>query len=389
MSSTVHTSPKILCRRFIVVLSMAAVFTAFAPETVLAARRHGGRGGAHVRHHGSRHSGHRNIAARRGHVSHVQHGRRSHGSAQIRRHGSAQIRRHGSAQIRRHGSSAGHHRADHVRSRRDNAHVRHFRSSGRSHTRHGSTHQRHRRHRSVHHGGHDSRYNIGLHFGYSGYGGHSSSHGYYRGGYSRYYVHEPHVAVPRYYVVEDYPSGGTGLVRSTIAHDDTGGWLLLNEGDADEALQFFSQQAQNNPSRGIPKIGYAIAVAETGNLTDGVRAMRRALRIDPSALHYLTIDPKLRPTVEGLIEHYAHFANESADDPDPPFMIAALRYLLREPEVANHAMLQAVSAGDRSESTINLDRLIGEQLKEFERIKTAPSTRPQPNDGEAGNPNSD
>jgi len=64
------------------------------------------------------------------------------------------------------------------------------------------------------------------------------------GNYSRYYVHEPHVTGPRYYVVEEYPSSGTEFVRSTIVHDDAGGWLLLTKGDAEEALQFFSQQTR-------------------------------------------------------------------------------------------------------------------------------------------------
>jgi len=56
--------PKNTFRCFIAVLPTISVIMAFAPEPVLAMRRHGS---GQVPRYGNRHTGQRNIAARRGH----------------------------------------------------------------------------------------------------------------------------------------------------------------------------------------------------------------------------------------------------------------------------------------------------------------------------------
>ena len=85
--------------------------------------------------------------------------------------------------------------------------------------------------------------------------------------------------------------------------------------------------------------------------------MRRGLRIDPSALHYVHIQERLRPRIEELVERYAALERSR----NTGFMLAALHYLLHDVEGAQRAIEQGMRTGDGSQSTLSLRDLIAQE----------------------------
>ena len=86
--------------------------------------------------------------------------------------------------------------------------------------------------------------------------------------------------------------------------------------------------------------------------------MRRALRIDPDSLHYVTIDDQLRPLIQRLTQDYQRSLQHDAHDRDAALMLASLHYLLRDAGQANVIVEQAIAEGDQTESALHLKRLI-------------------------------
>jgi hypothetical protein len=226
-------------------------------------------------------------------------------------------------------------------------------------------------HRRSHYGRHHShRYG----YGYSGhhyrYGRprhyYRRSYGYYAPPYQSYdYGYRPTFeAGPQYYNTPIIaPSYSSEEARSsTDEHAINGqGWTLLVEGRPSDALRAFGRQATNNPAKGGPKVGYALAAASSGDLNRGIWAMRRALRIDPAALHYIMLDAALRPTVSELIARYASEAERSTSSREAAFMLASLYYLNGDADAARASLSTAIDGGDRSESSARLQTLIEER----------------------------
>lgn len=141
-----------------------------------------------------------------------------------------------------------------------------------------------------------------------------------------------------------------------------GAWASLAEGHYARALAAFADEASSHPNQGRPKVGYALSAAANGDLVRGVWAMRRALRIDPDAMHYVAVDGALRQRVEQLIAHYVEGADDALDDAEVTFMLASLYYLLRESESAKNAIKVALAGDGASLSTTNLGRIIERDL---------------------------
>ena len=137
------------------------------------------------------------------------------------------------------------------------------------------------------------------------------------------------------------------------------GWDLLAGDRAGDALHHFSAAAQANPASGLPKVGLAMAAADLGHLGRGVRAMRRAMRVDPDAIHYVDGQNGLRYKVEHLIQRYQGSDLYSAGDADAYFMLAALHYILDDLQASKK---YAEQAGDGATSTRNLYRLIDRRV---------------------------
>ena len=133
-------------------------------------------------------------------------------------------------------------------------------------------------------------------------------------------------------------------------------------GQTDKAFTYFSRAAQATPSKGSPKIGYALAAADLGQLDKGIWAMRRALRVDPSALHYVTLNHKLDARVRRMIDDYVKKQAYAGKGASSSFMLASLHYLRRDMESARSYINQAMLARHVSSSTKNLNDLINREI---------------------------
>ena len=101
-----------------------------------------------------------------------------------------------------------------------------------------------------------------------------------------------------------------------------------------------------------------IAAYFAGMIAIGVWAMRRALRIDPNSVHYVSVDGLLRPRVEHLVTQYQHNPGGTLHDAEAAFMLASLHYLMRDTAAARASFDVALASGEQSPSAINLGRLI-------------------------------
>jgi len=220
-----------------------------------------------------------------------------------------------------------------------------------------------------HHGGHYG-YSHSYGYGYShpyyrrhsyySYGHHVYGHHSYGYGFSNYDHHYNRYATPPYSSGDDDSSGSTYQNR-TYDRDVGNGWTLLGNNQASAALSNFGRQAQASPSKGSPKVGYALASADLGRLDKGVWAMRRALKTDPDALHDVALDRYLDAKVQQIIQQYEKQQAYSSRDADTAFMLASLHFLRRDMKAARNHIHQAMRAEDRSASTINLRALIDKE----------------------------
>ena len=193
-------------------------------------------------------------------------------------------------------------------------------------------------------------------------------YGYYRYPYGPRYYYRSYPASIYYYSgrQDDYrdsadDTGSSGSIDSQ--EDYARGWNLLREDRPAEALQAFGHYAQANPSEGMPKVGYALALADLGRLDKGIRAMRRALQESPEALPYVPIGEKLCPKVERTPVRYEQVDQFFENDTGGSFMLAALYYLLDDMDKAQKAMARNTDSYDTSTSAKNLKRLIDEETQ--------------------------
>ena len=191
-------------------------------------------------------------------------------------------------------------------------------------------------------------------YGHKRYYPYPYRYGYYYKSYGKSHYYD--IGYPDDYQVESYYSAnenaGAGYAN---------GWNLLRTGRPAEAADVFGQLAQENPAKGNPKIGYAVAAAELGDLDKGIWSMRRALRSDPEALRYVAVDDQLRPKVERVVRRYEQSPRYQREDPGGSFMLAALYYLMGDLDAAQGAIKRNLSSDDTSTSAENLKRLIAEE----------------------------
>jgi len=236
------------------------------------------------------------------------------------------------------------------------------------------------------------------------YGGHGYHHGYGYGhsyghhGYSIHYSHHGHIGTAGYvflgilgvavlsqildndnyrdrryrknpfynqpiykqsrpYKPSTYPGRITiddkSKMKPVYAYRDNEGWDWLAKGNAGYALDIFAIQSQQNLNSGIPKIGFAIAAAENGDMDRATRVMRKAIRVDAAALDKINIS-KIKAMMETLSEKYKLSLDNNKNNTDNMFMIAALSYLQQDYETAH----DLITESDKSPSANNLRELI-------------------------------
>jgi len=222
-----------------------------------------------------------------------------------------------------------------------------------SHSRHNQ--KRHHGHRKHH--GHSSRF-IFSPFVFFSYRNHYYPYSYYSGYYPYAYpAFSPYGYSSPAYSYEE-PVYSTNIPYGI----DSPGWSYLAQGNFQSAINIFAKDIESYPDAGIPKVGFALASAATGNLTKGVLAMREAFQIDPDSIHYLYFDEKVLAIINDLIEEYEYKLQQSNNRPDEAFMVSSLHYLKYDYGSAHEAINRAIMDGDKSPSMGELHRLVDEQF---------------------------
>ena len=114
------------------------------------------------------------------------------------------------------------------------------------------------------------------------------------------------------------------------------------------------------PDNTLAKVGYALAAAFLQNDATAVWAMRRAFRMDASAVHYAPIDAALQDQIRSLIGRYAYESQHVENRRDAAFMTAALHFILHEHAEAIAAAKSAIDQGDTDDSTSRLLEILDE-----------------------------
>jgi len=138
-----------------------------------------------------------------------------------------------------------------------------------------------------------------------------------------------------------------GLITKT----DTA-WLMLEQGEFRRARHQFGLQAANQPEEGIHKIGYALAAAGNGDLDRGSWAMKRALRYDVDAFHYMDMSASMSDLLHQLISEYQSLGRE-----DSIVTLAMLHYLAGNKEQAKAIVIESETQISDRQMLNNLNRL--------------------------------
>jgi hypothetical protein len=144
--------------------------------------------------------------------------------------------------------------------------------------------------------------------------------------------------------------------KPVYIYSDNEGWDWLAKGNASYALDIFAIQSQQNMNSGIPKVGFAIAAATIGETDRATRAMRKAIRLDATALDMININ-NIRSRIETLSEDYKLMLNNNKKNPDNSFMLATLSYL--QQDYATAGIL--IAEDDHSQSANNLRELVAKK----------------------------
>jgi hypothetical protein len=102
-------------------------------------------------------------------------------------------------------------------------------------------------------------------------------------------------------------------------------------------------------------------VAAAGDLYFGVWETRRAFRTNLYSMQVFELPIRLRPTVEKLIVDFKAEQEKKNRKNDVSFMLAALHYLMQNPDSAKVAIDLVIREGGRSQSDLNLKRSIDQQ----------------------------
>jgi len=164
------------------------------------------------------------------------------------------------------------------------------------------------------------------------------------------YVEQPYVEpYPPAPVWPDLPDPVEGPLADHGAAVSDEGWALVRQGNATDALTYFSRLAQVYRGAGVPQIGSAVSLAMLGELSRGAWNMRRALRIDPAAVAYTPRDDGVRATLQRLVLVYRRREQNAVNAKDAAFMLAALHAMLDETGAAHEMVGLAIQVGDTSE----------------------------------------
>jgi hypothetical protein len=213
------------------------------------------------------------------------------------------------------------------------------------------------------------------------WGGHSHSHSYYGHGY--YYGHYPYYGYGYPYYTYPYygyydpwydpyryerrradpPSGvlwdGADAAARYRSESDGLGFAALRERRFVVAVRIFSDEAEQNPMQGLPRIGKALALAQLGDLAGGVSTLRAAVSRHAAAVHTVPVDDALRGQLGQLLAAYAAPPPDAGVGPaDAAFARAFFHVLLDDLPAAREELDVSLRGGGDGPSAASLYRVI-------------------------------
>ncbi len=168
----------------------------------------------------------------------------------------------------------------------------------------------------------------------------------------------PRYTSHRYYGLT---SSGSNADRAVSALE--AGWSLLEEGRYTSARSAFARAASYERDWGLPKIGYAIALAASGNDSSARHFMQTAFEEDPYAALEVPYSPELDELLILLDDHFTDRAVRRSSERDSWFMAAAFRLMLGDAEAAADAAFASETTGGQSRALDGLfEVLAGSEL---------------------------
>ena len=247
---------------------------------------------------------------------------------------------------------------------------------------HGGHHHRgyHRGHHyRGHHGFHFRRYKGRRHRSHHRRHRHSSFRYYYPRTYyySSNYCRRPY-ADRRSYREKNHYDNGNDEYSAQYKYDtsreqpisykkrtNSSPWANLANNKPRTALRTFGRLASQDPDNGMHKVGYAIAAGLQGDYKRAEWAMRRAFRIDPNGIKFITKNKDLNYKVMELSGTYSRLVKNSINNANASFMHATVSYLQKDFDTAKSAITKAIKNGDADESTQNLLSLIQAKTEQY------------------------
>ncbi len=181
------------------------------------------------------------------------------------------------------------------------------------------------------------------------------------------------VSAPRYSPRGLVVSNSPVLTQPAFTYTSVSGtgWDQLAQGQPLQASQTFASTL-NAGQAGHARVGFALAAADSGDLNQGVWAMRRAFALDCDSVCKMLLDEKLRPTAERVTRAYEErMSSANSNMKDDAFMLAAMYQMQGDPEMATMAMDYVKKANAFDEGSRNLNKVIGEQMKSIPMTTSA------------------
>lgn len=138
--------------------------------------------------------------------------------------------------------------------------------------------------------------------------------------------------------------------RSGLTQSDA--WDALGNYEIDTAQYAFESLMQHQPNAALPRVGFALSTALSGDVETGAYIMEEALLSDNDDLRYFKADPDLQLIIEELLLSYQN----------DPLMTASLHYFSQHYNAANQAVSIAASQCQQCTAVINLKALIHQHI---------------------------
>jgi hypothetical protein len=137
-----------------------------------------------------------------------------------------------------------------------------------------------------------------------------------------------------------------------LAGQNIDAWAALGNYQTGQAIDGFTYQSRQNPNNALPKVGYSLATALTGEYDKAAWVMELALAANVNDLHYFQADANLQLVLDEMLPNYA----------DAPLMSATILYLQQNYQAADKAINESLQSCNDCRGEQNLQLLINRKL---------------------------